>query len=53
MGVETQTMAGTHFSHVYTMEEVLGMLDTVDEPICDGSDDNFDTDYFDFTMTRI
>ena len=25
--VETQTMAGTHSSHVYTMEEVLGMLD--------------------------
>ena len=38
-------MAGTHSSHVYTMEEVLGMLDTVDEPICNGSD-NFDTDYF-------
>ena len=45
VGVETQTMAGTHSSHVYTMEEVLGMLDTVDEPICDGSDDDFDTDY--------
>ena len=43
-------MAGTHSSHEYT---VPGMLDTVDEPICDGSDDNFDTDYVDFTMTRI
>ena len=38
--VETQTMAGTH-----SLEEVLGMLDTVDEPICDGSDDDFDTDF--------
>ena len=47
-------MAGTHSSHVYTMEEVLGMLDTIDEPICDGSDDDFDTDclnYDDQEMT--
>ena len=53
--VETQTMAGTHSSHVYTMEEVLGMLDTVDEPICDRSDDDFDTDYLNYDdqeMTR-
>ena len=53
--METQTMAGTHSSHVYTMEEVLGMLDTVDEPICDGSDDDFDTDYLNYDdqdMTR-
>ena len=34
-------MAGTHSSHVYTMEEVL---DDTAEPICDGSDDEFDTD---------
>ena len=48
-------MEGTHSSHVYTMEEVLGMLDTVDEPICDGSDDDFDTDYLNYDdqeMTR-
>ena len=37
-------MAGTHSSHVYTMEEVLGLLDDTDEPICNGSDNEFDTD---------
>ena len=36
-------MAGSH-SHMYTTEEVVGMMDDVDEPICAGSDD-FDDDY--------
>ena len=34
-------MAGSHSSHVYTMEEVLGILEDGDEPMCDGSDDDF------------
>ena len=38
-------MAGSH-SHMYTTEEVVGMMDDVDEPICAGSDDDFD-DYDD------
>ena len=29
-------MAGAYSSHMYTMEEVLGMLDDVDEPMCEG-----------------
>lgn len=37
-------MAGFHPAHMYTMEEVLGMIDDVDEPVCDGSDDEFDLD---------
>ena len=31
---------------MYTTEEVVGMMDDVDEPICAGSDD-FDDDYDD------
>ena len=31
-------MAGTHSSHVYTLEEVIDMIE---EPIYDGSDDDF------------
>ena len=39
-------MGGNHSSYVYTMEEVLeGMLNSIDEAICDGSDDDFDA-YF-------
>ena len=34
-------MAGAHSSHVYHMEEVLGMIESIDEPVCDGSDDDF------------
>lgn len=33
-------MAGAPSRRAYTMEEVMGMLDSVDEPICDGSDDD-------------
>jgi len=36
-------MAGSH-SHMYTTEEVVGMMDDVDEPICAGSDDFDDYD---------
>ena len=39
-------MAGSH-SHMYTTEEVVGMMDDVDEPICAGSEDDFDDDYDD------
>ena len=38
-------MAGFH-SHMYTTE-VFGMMDDVDDPICAGSDDDFDGDYGD------
>ena len=43
-GGNRAAMAGTHSAHMYTMEEVLGMIDDVDEPMCDGSDDEFDID---------
>ncbi len=33
-------MEGADSSHVYMTEKVLGMLDCIDEPICDGSDDD-------------
>jgi len=45
-GGTRMTMAGSH-SHWYTTEEVVGMMDDVDEPICAGSDDDFDDDYDD------
>ena len=37
-------MAGSHSSRMFTMVEVLDILDEDDnigEPICDGSDDDF------------
>ena len=38
-------MEGAYSEHVYTMDEVLGMLDGgEDEPICDGIDDDFEMD---------
>ena len=40
--IERRAMAGFHPPHMYTMEEVLGMINDVDEPVCDGSDDEFD-----------
>ena len=36
---------GAYFESVYTVDEVLGMLDGgEDELTCDGSDDNFGVD---------
>ena len=39
-GGNRAAMAGFHPAHMYTMdpEEALGMIDEVDEPLCDGSD---------------
>jgi len=52
-GGNRPAMAGFHPAHMYTMEEVLGMIDDVDEPVCDGSDDEFDLedDEFDDNST--
>ena len=33
--------------HMYTTEEVVGMMDDVNEPICAGRDDDFDDDHDD------
>ena len=41
---KSDAMAGFHSQHMYTMEEVIGMIDDVDEPMCEGSDDDFDVD---------
>ena len=41
---KSDAMAGFHSHHMYTMEEVIGMIDDVDEPMCEGSDDDFDVD---------
>ena len=43
-GGNRPAMAGFHPAHMYTMEEVLGMIDDVHEPVCNGSDDEFDLD---------
>ena len=52
-GGNRPAMAGFHPAHMYTMEEVLGMIDDIDEPVCDGSDDEFDLedDEFDDNST--
>ena len=41
-GGNQAAVAGFHPAHMYTMEEVLGMIDDINKPVCDSSDDEFD-----------